>query len=266
MKFEKVPQQVLKLKDIKSLVETLRVEINRDLVMVFDLEDHSQRLLQSITELNFKFPKNICKDDFNLFLMNQIKNKLQYDFHRTVSFTKSQRKKNLQLMRFSDEIYKLRLIYSNEAFIDISIEPYLRDLNDASPTILLTSQQADEVFASTQNKTWEVLVLKKDEFHIESTNPIWQHKFLPRPDFSYFLNQGYDEVLWLDENENLCEGSFTAIIFDGNKTPLANNLPSISIKQIHNLTKAQCKVDSLEKLQLVNSLIGVVDARIINHK
>ena len=69
MKFEKVPQQVLKLKDIKSLVETLRVEINRDLVMVFDLEDHSQRLLQSITELNFKFPKNICKDDFNLFLM-----------------------------------------------------------------------------------------------------------------------------------------------------------------------------------------------------
>lgn len=244
MKFENVPQKVFVLDDIKSLVETLRVEINEDMVMVFDLEDHGQRLLRSIIELGFTLPKNISQDDFSLFLLNQIKNKLQYDFCKTVSFTKSQRNKNLQFMRLSEEIYKLRLIYSNEASINISIEAYLRDLN----------------------KDWKVLILKKEDFYINSTNPIWRHKFLPRPDFSYFLNQGYDEVIWLDENENICEGSFTAIVFNDNKTPLANNLPSISIKQIHNLTKSQCKVDSLEKLQLVNSLIGVVDARIINHK
>lgn len=211
MKFEHVHQEVFKLEDIKTLVESIRVETNENVTLCFDLEAHAQRLLGSILELAFSFPKGITEEEFVFFLLNQIKNKLQYEFNKQAAFAQSEYDENLNMLRLNNEIYKLRVLYKKNGQFKIEIDPYTRDLN----------------------KNWKVKILTKEEFHIESSNPIWKHKFLPRPDFSYYLNPVYDEVIWRDENENICEGSFTAIIFEDNnciKSPKANTLPSTSLE------------------------------------
>jgi branched-subunit amino acid aminotransferase/4-amino-4-deoxychorismate lyase len=235
MEFKNIKQEVFELKDIKTLVETLRVEVNEDFAVCYDLEAHAQRLLGSILELDFELAKGLESENFTFFLLNQIKNKLQYEFNRQVAFTYSQYDENLNLHRLSNGIYKLRIIYQKNASLKIELDQYNRDLS----------------------KDWKIKILTKDEFHIESLNRIWQHKFLPRPDFSYYLNQGFDEIIWGDENENICEASFTAIVYDNNKSPLANTLPSVSISQITGLKKLQCKKKDLKEIKLVNSLIGV---------
>lgn len=237
MKFKHVQQEVFKLEDIKTLVESLRVETNENIALCFDLEEHAQRLMKSIIELQFDFPKGVTEDEFIFFLLNQIKNKLQYHFNKQAAFTQSEYDKNLNKLRLSNEIFKLRIIYHKDGQFKIELDEYTRALD----------------------KEWQVKLLSKDEFHIESSNLIWQHKFLPRPDFSYFLNQGYDEVIWLDENEHVCEGSFTAIIFEENKSPLANTLPSVSLQIMSDIEKITCREENLRGVRLVNSLIGKVD-------
>lgn len=210
IKFKNIHQEVFELEDIKTLVETLRVESNADFAVCFDLEEHCQRLLKSALALNFTLPKEVKIEEFTFFFLNQIKNKLQYEFNKQVAFTQSEYDENLNMLRLSNEIFKLRLIYHKDGLFKIELDKYTKNLD----------------------KDWKVKILKKSEFYIESSNPIWQHKFLPRPDFSYFFDQGFDEVIWLDENENICEGSFTALIFDGSKSPKANTLPSVSLNAI----------------------------------
>lgn len=211
MIFENVKQEVFKLEDIDTLVESIRIEIKQGIAVVFNLERHMQRLLNSIQELGFSLPEGISADDFFLFFHTQIKNRAQYKFNSPVMFSNGSPRGVIasEATRQSiTSIYKLRLIYNKNSNFQIEIEKYKKDLN----------------------KEWTVKILTQEEFHIESTNPIWQHKFLPRPDFTYFFNQGYDEVIWRDEKGNICEGSFTAIIFDENKSPKANTLPSTSLK------------------------------------
>ena len=230
MKFKNVKQEVFKLEDIESLVESIRVEVNENFCLCFDLELHLERLLKSIEELGF----SLCvqKEEFDLFFLNQIKNKLQYKFNRQVAFTYSEFDDDLNLLRLSTEIYKLRLVYKKDGCFIINLDEYQKDLK----------------------KEWKVKILEKKEFHIDSSNPIWKHKFLPRPDFSFYYNQGFDEIIWTDENGNICEGGFTAIIFDTNKTPLANTLESTSLRKL-NLEKKETK--ELKQAWLTNSLIGI---------
>ena len=235
---QNIKEEVFKLEDIKTLVESLRVEANETMALVFDLEAHAQRLLTSIVELGFQLPANFTQENFAFSLSHQIKNKLQYFFNKQISFALSeyQAKKRLCL---SDDVYKLRIIYQSAGDFDIEIEKYKRDLN----------------------KTLKVKILGKKEFHIDSSNPIWKHKFLPRPDFSYYLNQGFDEVIWTDENDNICEGSFTSIIYDDNKSPKANTLPSTSLLHFQDLEFVETKKDELpEDFYLSNSVMGITNA------
>ena len=235
MQFNNVKQEVFEPKDITSLVETIRVEVNENFCLCFDLELHLQRLLESLLELDFKLA--VKKESFELFFLNQIKNKLQYKFARNISFAFSEFDENLNMLRLSKEIYKLRLIYNKDASFAIELEDYKRDLS----------------------KKFKVKILSKEEFHIESSNPIWQHKFLPRPDFSYYLDQAYDEVIWCDENDNICEGSFTAIVYGKNNSPLANTLKSTSLKKFSGIDFIQIKRNELKDFSLINSMLGFVD-------
>jgi branched-subunit amino acid aminotransferase/4-amino-4-deoxychorismate lyase len=235
MQFEKVPQEVFKLEDIKTLVESIKVEFKENFCVVFNFELHAQRLLNSIIELNFELPKAVTEEEFGIFILTQIKNKLQYKFNSQVMFTEKQ--------GFTKgKVFKLRLIYQKDSSFLIEIKEYKRDLD----------------------KEWKVKILDKEEFHIESTNPIWQHKFLPRPDFSYFFEQGFDELIWCDENDNICEGSFSAIIFEeenGIKSPKANTLPSTTLKKMDleniYLEYSEIKRDNFDQknFTLVNSLV-----------
>lgn len=234
MKFKNVDQEVFKLGDIKTLVESIRIETNDNVALCFDLDLHAQRLLKSILELDFILPKDVMKEEFEFFLLNQVKNKLQYQFNKQAAFTRSEYDENLNMVRLSSEIYKLRIVYQKSGGFRIELDEYTRDLSEG----------------------WKVKILTKEEFHIESTNSIWQHKFLPRPDFSHYLNQGYDEVVWLDENEHICEASFTAILFEDGTSPKANTLPSTSL----NLLKAQYQKINRDKLSkakfcLTNSML-----------
>ena len=88
MKFKNVKQEVFKLEDINTLVETIRVEVNENLCLCFDLELHLQRLVKSLSELGFNFC--VSKENFELFIYNQIKNKLQYEFGRNLAFALSE--------------------------------------------------------------------------------------------------------------------------------------------------------------------------------
>ena len=216
---------ITKLEEINSLVETMRLEAQGEFMLLYDLEAHALRMLKSALELGFKLKAK--PEEFVLLFYNQIKNKIQYQFHKQLGLL------NDDINNNAKEIYKLRFIMHRSGMLKIDIEEYKRDLK----------------------KAWKVKILDEKEFHIESSNPIWQHKFLPRPEFSKYFEQGYNEVIWRDENGNICEGSFTAIIFDNNKSPKANTLPSISLSKISNLKFVETK--GLEKdFILTNSLIG----------
>ena len=216
---------ITKLEEINSLVETMRLEAQGEFMVLYDLEAHALRMLKSALELDFKLKTK--PEEFVLLFYNQIKNKIQYQFHKQLGISNDDINTNAQ------EVYKLRFILERSGMLKTDIEEYKRDLK----------------------KAWKVKILNKEEFHIESTNPIWQHKFLPRPEFSGYFDQGYDEVIWRDEKGNICEGSFTAIIFDNNKSPKANTLPSISLSKIEKLEYIE--TDKLEKdFTLTNSLIG----------
>ena len=231
MQFKNVQQSVFCLEDIGTLLETIKIETKQNIAICHDLELHAQRLYTSIKELGFNIAcSNI--EDFKVFLQTQIKNKLQYFFSSPVLFHENLINKEIGLNKTAN-IFKLRLLYQKNSEIEISISKYQRDLE----------------------KTWQIKVLDKKEFHIEATNPIWRYKFYPRPDFSFYFNQGYDELIWTDENDNICEGSFSAIIYDNNKSPLANTLKSTSLQK-QNLVFQKTKKADLKNIYLVNSMIG----------
>ncbi len=189
------------IQDIQQLLETVRAESSTDLAYIYDLDEHITRLYISILELGFSLPKGVSdREGLILWLRNQVKNKAQYFFTKPVSFIStrflvsnshditlhSQAESNLQAL------FKLRIVYTKDASFQIEIEPYTRDLH----------------------KAWQVTVLDPKEFHIETTNPIWRHKFLPRPTHSLIHSAtSCDEVIWCNEHGHICEGSFTNIFF-----------------------------------------------------
>ena len=235
------------LSTIKQLIESFRVEVSADHVIVYDLEEHLYRLVSSIDELEFDIPSYINEyQEFILFFQNQIKNKAQYFFKNSVGFARStingQRLDNSSLI-LQAQLFKLRLIYSRDAHFSIDIEPYTRDLT----------------------KAWQVKILTPEEFHIETTNPIWRHKFYPRPQIpSLTRNDGYDEVLWTNGQGHICEGSFTNIFFYNPQGKLctpsldSNILPGImrsKIMETFEVVEGHYYPKDLEKgFLLVNSM------------
>ncbi len=191
------------IQDIKQLLETIRVEASPDIAYIYDIDEHINRLLISIRELDFSLPQGINnQEDFILLLRNQVKNKTQYFFKALVNFLGSKLEaRSLKLISIRPPasslqplaLFKLRIVYNQDGSFEIGIEPYTRDLK----------------------KTWQVKILDPKEFHIETTNPIWKHKFLPRPDTQSLSHSAtkYNEIIWTNEHGHICEGSFTNVFF-----------------------------------------------------
>ncbi|MBT6842459.1 MAG: hypothetical protein HOA17_01515 [Candidatus Melainabacteria bacterium] len=180
---------------INQLLESLRVEELEDMVIVYDLEAHCQRLLNSIEALSLRGANATWQSslqDFILFIQNQIKNKAQYQFSKAVSFTNSSSALDCHALRArNDGLHKLQLIYSSNGDFEIIIKPYTRDLA----------------------KNWKVTILSPEEFRIDSKDPKWQHKFYPRLPMPHSHYPLCDEFIWCNEQGHVCEGSFTNIFF-----------------------------------------------------
>lgn len=229
-----------------QLLETLRIENIESDVIVYDLEEHCSRLNQSALELDFKLESDL--QNFYLFVLNQIKNKAQYYFSKSVQFSKTKlycENSNIETLRIQNlsahpELYRLRLIYSRSGKLEINMEPYTRDLD----------------------KTWRVKILSSKDFHINSKDKQWQYKLYPRADLKRFFTNDVDEIIWLNENHHLCEGSFTNIIFQNPSgkwcSPcLATNiLPGIMRKKIienFNVEEGFYQEQEIKSLMLCNS-------------
>lgn len=189
------------IQGIKELLETIRVEALPDMAYVYDIDEHVARLFISISELGFSLPQGVNdREALILWLRNQVKNKAQYFFTKPISFISSEFlvsdsgeiALNSQAKFNPQALFKLRVVYSKEASLQIDIEPYTRDLQRA----------------------WQVKILSHKEFYIQTTDPIWRHKFLPRPDTQTLGHSATcDEVIWCNEHGHICEGSFTNVFF-----------------------------------------------------
>ncbi len=181
--------------DIKQLLETIRVESSQDMAYIYDMDKHIRRLFSSISELGFRLPNAINNEGgLILLLQNQAKNKAQYFFKQPITFLSSRLNAQssmhiaIQHSALNIQLYKLRIVYNQDASFEINIEPYTRDLN----------------------KAWKVTILDPKEFHVETNNTKWKHKFYPRMKLNI---EPSDEVIWCNEHGHICEGSFTNIFF-----------------------------------------------------
>ncbi len=235
---------------IKQLLETIKITCDQDMVYIYDLDEHFDRLCKSIFDINLPLPKGVYDvDSFAMLIQNQIKNEAQYYFKKTTQFIETKPKEILSLKPNQAKLFKLKLVYEANAKISINIEPYTRDLN----------------------KDWKVKLLSSEEFQIDSQDEKFKFKFLPRLDFSQYLtpNSEYDEVIWTNEKDEICEGSFTNVFFQDESgefhTPYleANILDGVmrakiikAIGAIERSIKAN-ELSSFKKVFLSNSMIGL---------
>jgi hypothetical protein len=119
---------------INNLIETIRLKYNpeENIITIFNLNIHTERLLHSITELNFKINENsekslmfFSKDFSNSVLLDKevINFNLTDSNIRTFtgSFNYDNQEKN---------IYKLRLLYNIDGEIKSEISLYERFLEN----------------------------------------------------------------------------------------------------------------------------------------
>lgn len=228
----------------EALIESISVE-KQDLVIAFNLERHLKRLKNSIGLLDFQYIKGVEKDHLEFFLFNQIKNHLQYKFNSVFSstdFLDTQPVKDSQR-----QLYKLRLIYKKDANFEIECNEYKRNLN----------------------KIFKIKILDFNDFHVHRDDKKWKHKFYPRE--KIIIPENYDEVIWLNDQKEICEGSFTNIFWrQDNKfyTPSldCNILPGIAreiILEANKINIGNFQLSDLEKADeifLSNSMIGLQKA------
>lgn len=229
----------------KALIESICVEKQQDLVIAFNLERHLKRLIKSIDSFNFEYIKGVEKDHLEFFLFNQIKNHLQYKFNSVFSsadFLDTQPVKASQR-----QLYKLRLIYKKDACFEIECNEYKRDLN----------------------KILKIKILDFNNFHVSKDDKKWKHKFYPRAKIT--IPESYDEVIWLNNQKEICEGSFTNIFWRQDNefyTPSldCNILPGIAreiILEANKINIGNFQLSDLEKADeifLSNSMIGLQKA------
>jgi len=233
---------------ITKLVESIRVEKYPNSAIVYNAELHYARLASSITKLGFRAlgPDNEIS---KLFFYNQIKNFIQYQFQSVCAFKENSipiNNEDKSKQNFS--IHKLRIEYDKNGKLNISCDKYQKPLD----------------------KIWRIKILKPDEFCIDSQDPLWSHKYLPRLSFSL---DDCDEVIWVNEKGELCEGSFTNIFYQkANKfyTPSlkTNILAGIMRELIINKTSASEVLEpagelyKADQIFLSNALIGLQPAKI----
>lgn len=161
--------------------------------------------MKSLQTLGFSLPSAIEKGEFDLYILNQIKNFLQYKFKKPVSNKKFI--PDINQIKTSEPwqiVYKLRVLYHKDSRIEIESEKYDRNLDD----------------------NWLLGLLEK--YPVNSLEV--QHKFWPRPIFDF---KNYQEIFWCNEKGEVCEGSFTNVYWQNEKneifTPSLNSgiLPGV---------------------------------------
>ena len=177
---------------MEAVFESIRLEEYGNAVIVYNSELHTKRLFKSVQELGFKNSYH-GKDDVriqSLFFQNQIKNFVQYHFNKAMSF-----RENTIPDPFKEapthQVYKLRFVYFEDGKIEINLEEYTRDLT----------------------KDWQVRVIDPGEFHINSEDLQWKHKLYSRENIP--VSAEWQEQIWVNEKNAICEGSFTNIFWQG---------------------------------------------------
>jgi len=266
---------------INQLLETIRLKYNpeENIITFYNLNLHTERLLNSIIELNFKINENsektlmfFSKDFSNSTLLDKAIKKFNLTDFNIRTFTGSFNYDNQE-----KNIYKLRLIYNIDGEIKSEISLYDRFL---------------------ENNIIKFIIAKN--FKIYSENKKWKYKFFPREDISFSnlisLETGYDElntninhvnkntisvpdinqeIIWTNEKDEICEGSFTNIFFRKNNlwlTPhIDSNLLNGTMRKILiNELKAseeKCYLNDLvsaDEIILCNSMLGKVRGELIN--
>jgi 4-amino-4-deoxychorismate lyase len=255
---------------INNLIETIRLKYNpeENIITIYNLNLHTERLLNSITGLNFKINENsekslifFSKDFSNSDLLDkEIKNFNLTDSNIktfTGSFNYDNQEKN---------IYKLRLIYNIDGEIKREISLYDRFL---------------------ENNIIKFTIAKN--FKINSEDKKWKHKFFPREEISLNnlislethcdeLNTNKNtislpdinqELIWTNEKDEICEGSFTNIFFRKNNqwlTPhIDSNLLNGTMRKIliNELEASEKKtsiydLETADEIILCNSMLGKV--------
>lgn len=236
------------INSINKLVESLRVEKYPNTTIVYNANLHFARLSSSITALNFK---TLGPDDETnkLFFYNQIKNFIQYQFQSVCGFKEdSIPVSDIACTDQNFVIYKLRIEYDKNGKLNISCDKYQKPLD----------------------KIWQIKILRPDEFCIDSQDLLWRHKYLPRLGFSL---DDCDEVIWVNEKGELCEGSFTNIFYQkANQffTPslktniLAGVMRGLVVRKTSagEVLKPASELYQADKIFLSNALIGLQPARI----
>lgn len=260
---------------INNLIETIRLKYSpeENIITIFNLNLHTERLLNSITELNFKINENsekslmfFSKDFSNIALLDEEIKNLNITSPDTKTFTGSFNYDNQE-----KNIYKLRLIYSRDGEIKSEISLYDRFL---------------------ENNIIKFTLAKN--FKINSEDKKWKHKFFPREEISLNnlisletccdeLNTNINhvnkntisvpdinhELIWTNEKDEICEGSFTNIFFRKNNqwlTPhIDSNLLNGTMRKILinelKATEEKCYINDLvsaDEIILCNSMLGKV--------
>lgn len=130
------------------------------------------------------------------------------------------------------QLYRVRILYNHDGSYEVQhIAFAVRDL----PELV------------------RMKVLDYDIYHTESNNPIHKHKYLPRPDFSEYLD-GCDEVLWLNERHEICEGSKSSVFFfDGERW----HTPSLKCGILPSITR----IELIKKLNAIEGFYKIDDLR-----
>jgi len=240
---------------ITQLLETIRLKHNPEesSVIIFNLNLHTERLLKSLLELKFEVKDHL---EIHKNLFNKINNyfsKPEIKIYNG-SFNYDNQEKN---------IYKLRLLYNIDGEIEIEISIYERFLEN---NVIHFS-------------------LSKD-FKINSKDKQWQYKFFPREETNLkkllnnhtelFSENSLDEILWTNEKNEICEGSFTNLFLRKKNiwiTPhLESNLLNGTMRKILmselKASEEKCYIDELssaDEIIFCNSMIGKAKAELINH-
>ncbi|MFZ4085471.1 MAG: aminotransferase class IV [Vampirovibrionia bacterium] len=287
---------------INNLIETIRLKYNpeENIITIYNLNLHTERLLNSIAELNFKINKKYIKADlesktlteyFYKSILEYISEKLLIffteNFHNIDFLDKKINNFNLtdyNIQTFTGSfnydnqeknIYKLRLIYNIDGEIKREISLYDRFL---------------------ENNIIKFTIAKN--FKINSEDKKWRHKFFPREEISLNnlisletrrneLNTNVNhvnkntislpdinhELIWTNEKDEICEGSFTNIFFRKNNqwlTPhIDSNLLNGTMRKIliNELEASEKKtsiydLETADEIILCNSMLGKVRAEL----
>ena len=236
------------MSEIKQIVETIRVEI-LDNGIYCSLDPHLNRLVKSIDYLNFKSAPE--QEELKLHILEEF-----YEDYGKKEVLDS----NIEFLENS-QIYKLRLIYSSDG--SYSIEKELLEKGEIS-------------------KNLKFKIMDKKDFFVNSNDSKHSIKYLPRMSFDDSdLRSGLiDELVWLNERMEICEGSKTNIFWVDSSgqwyTPalacgiLAGTMRAKLIKKL-NAQEVFCKLKEFIEINpseiiLCNAIIGARNAELINAK